>query len=591
MSFLAPAFLWSFLALIPLAAVYFLKVRPRKKTTPAYFLWEKIFSEKKAASLFNRLRDLLSLILMLLAFAAVVLALARPEFTTDERKDLLLLVDRSASMSARGEGGATRLAQAKEAAREIVTALNGNQRAAVAAVGRELEFRSHLSLSPRELLDAIGGVDESDYPFDARALEALGNDAHWAEDHRILLLSDGAFDGADGLPENVELLKIGAPAENAGIVAADLRRLPDGRLGFYFRVASSFKETVSGDLVLRNAETGERIHKLIPLKIAPGENEAEVFYLEGDAPAGNWTATLEIADALAKDNVAYLSVPPERPVRVKVAAADRYFFETSVLAFQEGSGLLALVEENPEIVIGKGGAPADAALALIFTPEGESPWWKGVGDAADAVAPRVLVEDHPILRHLDIASVAFIGARKIEPPDGALVLVESETGVPLIYRASREGKTAVVVNLDPVASEFYFSAWFPVLVHGAATHLAGRERDLAATYRPGDSAPVPGRREGEASTATLPDGETREVSGAAFGPLEALGFYELKNADGAWPFGATLATAAESLLDNAAVAESAGPVSRGHAPAYWLIVLAILVLAAESLLYHRRKVG
>ena len=58
MTFLAPAFLWSFLALIPLAAIYFLKVRPRKKSTTAYFLWEKIFSQKKATSLFNRLRDL-----------------------------------------------------------------------------------------------------------------------------------------------------------------------------------------------------------------------------------------------------------------------------------------------------------------------------------------------------------------------------------------------------------------------------------------------------------------------------------------------------------------------------------------------------
>ncbi|MEM1442773.1 MAG: BatA domain-containing protein [Verrucomicrobiota bacterium] len=100
MTFLSPAFLWTLLALLPLGAVYFLKVRPRRKTTTAYFLWEKIFSEKKASSLFNRLRDLLSLLIMALAFGAIAFALARPEFSADERKDLLILIDESASMSA-----------------------------------------------------------------------------------------------------------------------------------------------------------------------------------------------------------------------------------------------------------------------------------------------------------------------------------------------------------------------------------------------------------------------------------------------------------------------------------------------------------
>ena len=104
MKFLAPLSFWSFLSLIPLVAVYFLKVGPRRKETTAYFLWSRVFTEKKASSLFNRLRDLLSLILLALVFGSVCLAMTRPEFQDDERKVLLLLIDNSASMSA-GEGG------------------------------------------------------------------------------------------------------------------------------------------------------------------------------------------------------------------------------------------------------------------------------------------------------------------------------------------------------------------------------------------------------------------------------------------------------------------------------------------------------
>ncbi len=61
MNFTSPAFLWMLAGLAPLAAAYFLKVRPRRFPVNALFLWEKIFQEKKASSLFQRLRDLFSL--------------------------------------------------------------------------------------------------------------------------------------------------------------------------------------------------------------------------------------------------------------------------------------------------------------------------------------------------------------------------------------------------------------------------------------------------------------------------------------------------------------------------------------------------
>ena len=84
MTFLSPTMLWSLAVLVPLAAIYFLKVRPRRKPTTAYFLWERIFQEKRASSLFHRLRDVWSLVLMALAAAAVCFALARPEWA-DQR--------------------------------------------------------------------------------------------------------------------------------------------------------------------------------------------------------------------------------------------------------------------------------------------------------------------------------------------------------------------------------------------------------------------------------------------------------------------------------------------------------------------------
>ncbi|MCH1503294.1 MAG: BatA domain-containing protein [Verrucomicrobiales bacterium] len=65
MTFLAPFYFWTFLALIPLLGVYFLKVRPRRVTTTALFLWMRIYEEKRRTAIFRRLRDLFSLSLSL----------------------------------------------------------------------------------------------------------------------------------------------------------------------------------------------------------------------------------------------------------------------------------------------------------------------------------------------------------------------------------------------------------------------------------------------------------------------------------------------------------------------------------------------
>ena len=146
--------------------------------------------------------------------------------------------------------------------------------------------------------------------------------------------------------------------------------------------------------------------------------------------------------------------------------------------------MLQLVNENPEIVVEQGTASGTEPLSIVFTPNGESVWWESVGEEKNSVAPREVIEDHPVLRHVDLSGMAFIGAKEITPAAGALVLVESEDGNPLIYRATHEGKAALIVNLDPLASDLYFSAWFPVIVHGAATHLAGAKKTWLPSIDP-----------------------------------------------------------------------------------------------------------
>jgi hypothetical protein len=149
----------------------------------------------------------------------------------------------------------------------------------------------------------------------------------------------------------------------------------------------------------------------------------------------------------------------------------------------------------------------------------------------------------------------------------------------------------MIVNLDPVAAEFYFSAWFPVLVHGAATHLAGREESLLATYNTGSTIPLPGVKDEETSSVETPSGNSLQVKGKRSSTLNTTGFYSLRNPSGEWFASVSLLSQNESLLDNSALQTTLKPIAQGMPPYLFLTVIAMGLLVTESLLYHRRKVG
>ena len=581
MSLAAPGFLWGLLVLIPLVAIFFLKVKPRKKETNAFFLWQKIFEEKKASSLFRKLRDLLSLLLLALAASAIVFAMTRPQVEGDDGRDLLIVIDNSASMMA-GQRAEKGIEQAREEARELILAMNGTRKAALATLSDKLEFRSHLSDSPKDLLKALRLIEARPVSVseDARGLLNRYVNSEGSE-HRVILLSDG-HGGLDGLDENVEVIRVGEKRKNVGLIAADLKWIPgSGKTAeFFYQTASSYDKAVQGELELRSRD-GE-IGTLVSLDLKPGKSEPAVIRLN-DIEAGDWVAELHVADDFATDNTADLILEAKRKLPVRVSAGDRYFFERCVESFEHSGGMIRLVPGAGAELVVSSGAPDGEEAALVFAPHGESPYWESLGDEVGVLAAKPLVEKHPLLRHLDLEGISFAGARQLKAPQGSLVLVESENGLPLIYKITQNGRNVLVANLDPAAGDFFLSPWFPVMVYDAALHLASRETQWQGVYATGSTVSLP-------KDATLKTPGGSEVKSGSVS-LDEVGRYELTKKNGEVKFGAALLNEGESMLDGSGPETTAKELSSGHPFSFWLLLLALLIIVGESAMYHRRKVG
>jgi hypothetical protein len=585
MTFGFPAFFWAALALLPLAAVYFIRTRPRRQPVNAFFLWQQVFQQKAASSLFRKLRNLLSLLLVALAFIAAVFALTRPRFDDGNAPDLLVIIDQSASMQA-VENGTSRLDLAKKLADSWITALGGSQRAAVAGVAARLQYHANLTTHARLLRDALDAIRPTDLPLDPNALAELALLSAAAGESsgktRILFLTD-RHSAAIRLPEGIEIVPIGAGAGNIGITAADLRWDGPGRATLFASLVSDFPAEREVEMELVSAKDGA-LARLFTVKLPPRGEVAESIPLDAIDP-GAWLLRVRGNDALAIDDVAPLGLNPPQPIPVQVKARNPFFFQQCIAAFARADSLFEPIDDFARLALVEG-APPESETAIIFAPSGEAPFWSGLGDEIPAGPPEVVAKDHPLLARIDPALMNFDGARKLTAPAGSVIVLAHADGTPLLYTSTTGGRAAVVFNMDPARGDFFLSPWFPVLIHDAAVLLTGRGNMFPSAVATGTLVEVPGT---EPTGAAMFENSPLPYQMPA--AIDRVGSYAFTRNATTWQLGGAVFSAGESGPAPDAAPAPEVTLASGWPLAGWFLLAAVIALLAEELLYHRRKVG
>ncbi len=321
------------------ALLYVLKLRRRPIAVPFAPLWHSVLGDRDASRLFSRLRRWLSLLLQLVLLALLALALGdpRPTGSLGTGRNVVILIDASASMQAT-DVKPTRLAAARSAARDFVHGLGGSDRALVVAMGDVPVPLSTLSDEPSELVAAIDHVEAADTRADlGRALE-LASDALRGLPHaEIVVVSDGALPEPSHVPNlagaSVRFVPIGKSGNNLAITAFSVRRYPldKSRLEVLAEIANLGSARADVELSLWGDGSiidSER------LGVEPGARLARFFTDVGGARHA-LEAHLRYADGhtdeLPADDRAYALVPERRRARVLVVTAGNTYLEAALL--------------------------------------------------------------------------------------------------------------------------------------------------------------------------------------------------------------------------------------------------------------------
>jgi hypothetical protein len=592
MSFLTPlaGLIAAAIAIPALLLLYFLKLRRRTEVVPSTVLWRKAIQDLQVNAPFQRLRRNLLLLLQLLILAALVLALAQPNvpFRPTPGKSTVLLIDRSASMSASDgdDSGGTRLDEAKRRARSLVGALPPGGQAMVIAFDDRAEIVQGFTSDSQVLRRAIDSITPTDRPTRLKLAYQLADaqgsllgravaDANTIAPPDVHLYSDGnVTDAADvSIRSEVRYEPIGSDkSRNIGIVSLSARRNFErpSEVQVFARVSNSGPSPVETDLQLTVNGQVAKVARVSAIPERWDENQRREADRNGVVVKDAAEFTLDMpqagvirveqmnteGDALKTDDAASLIIPPPRRLSIVLVAPEGGYFLPRLLRsmrpreFKEITP--AAYEAQPptdaDILVFEGHRPRklpDGGGCFIYFGS-IAPGLRLTAATADNSPDGVLLQrsepvavadfkrDHPIFRN--IGSLTKLYATKtieLRPASESEVLIDSTSGPMLVLHRERRS-IHLAFSFEFLDSTAHADRAFPVIMQQLIQFLASAsDLGVRETYSPGTAPRIPRPALGNSTSLTLTGPQTNTQlslppeGDIALPGLERVGLYRL----------------------------------------------------------------
>lgn len=522
---------------IPLLLVlYFLKLRRQERVISSTLLWKKAIQDLQVNAPFQRLRRNLLLLLQLLLLLFLALALARPvtQHTPGAGEVSVILIDRSASMSAT-DVGRSRLEEAKRQAIDLVNTMKRHARAMVIAFDDTAQTIQPFTTDAAALRRAIESITPTDRYSRLKMAFQLA-DAQLSfipEQNRpaaappdVWLYSDGRVADSQEdltLKGNMKFVKIGTEdAPNIGIVAMSARRNFErpNEVQVFARLANYGSKSVSADVRL---SINDVVSRATSVQLPPKRwfdpawkkehadqipkdfqvRDSVEFTLDLKDPAVLKLEQMSKDDALVADNTVSLIVPPARQLRAMLVTEGNLFLNRGIKgvplqelrvvkpsdyegSIPEGMDLIIFDRYSPKALPSSGAfmffaaSPPNSKLKLASGQDGGPTL---LGD------PTILDwrREHPVLQGLVLSKLAIMETSAMDVPLDAQVLIDSTRG-PLMALYREPHRLHLVSGFDLLQSDWPFHSSFPVFLMQAIEYMAlSSQVNVRQSLPPGSS--------------------------------------------------------------------------------------------------------
>ena len=555
MPFLAPLALAGLVFLPLIVVFYLLKLRRDQRTVSSTYLWRQLVQDVEANAPWQRLRRTLLLLLQLLLVIVLATLAARPflERPAGLARDLVLVIDASASMSATDELP-NRLEAAKGAARRALDGLPSDGRVSLVVAAGTARVVANESADRGRVERAIEAIEPTAYSGgleDAFKLASKLADRHAGAE--IVLVTDAAL----ATPPDVKLsaplhvLTVGRGRANQAIVALAVRTDPSAITRSLFVSVANY-DTRTALRTLRIATDGALIDTrallIDPLTRADvviddlpaGARIVEAQLAPG--PAGD--AGADAPDQLALDDTAWAIVPETRLRTILLVGEGNAYLQSALALLPDVELYGATARDYPtttgkelfDLIILDGYLPTELPRTpiLAIAPPATSPLG-AVSGTLTAPAIGQLDASEPLLRYVDLTTTHIAKAQRLALPSWARSVIPGPGETPLLYVGDRDGLKTAVIAFDLHQSDLPLQVAFPILMANLAGELFGETAQPVGTRAPGSPVELPLPLDAAGLRVTLPGGEAVDVpasvrgaSTVTFGQTGQLGVYRVE---------------------------------------------------------------
>ncbi len=536
-----------------LVIAYILKMKRRRFEVPFSMLWQRVLKEKEARSLWRHLKRLLSLLLLVAMVAMLLFAALDPMLggPSESARSVIIIIDSSASMKTMDESvdetDTTRLEAAKRKANEVLDSMGADDSVMIVRMDGRSTPMGRFQTDIPKLKRLVGQINATDTPADLRSTLSTASDAlRWRQNPVIILIGDGAYPeealgsvvwensqkksteapakekaASSGFEDQrlaivdlsgieVHYLPVGQHAENAGIVAFNVRRYISNKLNYevYIEIQNFSDKPTTRRLVLYNGDSEIDVKEI---KIPAGEKLTRIYPDLGGGEARVLRARIETVDSAQNDifpldDQAFALIPENKRQKILLVSEDNLYLEGALLVF-EHLDVDKLSPDEYEQQIAKSTLleydaaifhdytpeklPQESTHLMYFRPQGEHSPFKTLAPLSRGRITSVSTT-HPVMRWIEMSDVNFdsLATFAIDRSVGEVALGLSLRSV--IAAAKKEGRRKIAAfGFSMTGTDLMLRTSFPLLMVNTLDWFAGADSDLITTYTTGRRARVP----------------------------------------------------------------------------------------------------
>ena len=581
--------LWPLALLITIPLIillYILKRKYKEIEVSSSLLWKEAYKNTQANTPWEKVKVNIMMILQILIILLIIFALMSPflKFGGKTYKNLIIVMDTTASMSTLYDKDKTRLDEGKEMTKDYIKSIKESTNNYIIAFNGTSNIETKNSID--EVTQTYGSGDISNVISYVRSLgEGL-------EEYEVLIVSDKNVDLGD---INGKVISLANSGENAAITNLS-HKFVEGKMKVIATVKNTGNSDYTGDFSLYN---GDELLKVESLDLTKSSSKTLNFELE-DFKGDYLNGELSKKDLISGDNTYYDVVSNNKGKKVLLVTEKNVFLEKSFNNIEnvdlyktndvnnmtdEAYDLYVFDNVTPEVM------PKSGSILFINPNSNE---FFNVENKEELGQATGIAEE--LSKYTKDIKFTLSSYKNIELPyfGKAFLKVDDNT---IGFLGEVNGRSIGALGFDVHNSDFALKKEFPILVYELGEKLIKSGILYKNNYKAGDEVLIKGTPLGKSLKVKSPNKNyTGVTQGSRYNSISELGLYKVQeesneNEKSEEMFSVNFPTDEESNLGEENIGEENNLKSeikilkKGLSLVPLLLLLAVAGLLTEWILY------